>query len=99
MPDPPQRLVLVSAPKSGTRLASGLVEGIGFCLEWRLHNEVAALEVKTRGDPTPATIPYGRCLVVHRLSADRMSPRFYADWSSGNIQVLFNIRDPRDVLL
>ena len=99
MPDPPDRLVLVSVPKSGTHLASSLVEGLGFRLVWRLHNEVEPLEAVRRGDTTPASIPYGRCLVVHRMSADRMSPRFYRDWSSGNIQVLLNVRDPRDVLV
>lgn len=99
MPDRPDRLVLVSVPKSGTHLASRLIDGMGFTLEWRLENEVAALEAERRGRTTPDTIPYGRCLIVHRLSADRMVPDFYRDWSSGSIGVLFNVRDPRDVLV
>jgi len=99
MPDPPDRLLLVSVPKSGTHLASGLVSGLGFSLVWRLFHEVEPLEAERRGQTTPDSIPYGRCLVVHRMSAGRMTSRFYRDWSSGSIQVLFNVRDPRDVLL
>lgn len=97
--DPCDRLVLVSVPKSGTHLASRLVEGLGYRLEWRLFHEVESLEAERPGRPMPDSIPYGRCLVVHRMSAARMSPRFYTDWSSGSVHVLFNIRDPRDVLV
>jgi hypothetical protein len=99
MPVAPDRLLLVSVPKSGTHLASRLVEGLGFRLVWRLYNEVAALEAERPHGTAPDSIPYGRCLVVHRMSADRMSPRFHRDWSSGSIKVLFNVRDPRDILL
>lgn len=99
MPEPPDRLLLVSVPKSGTHLASRLVEGLGYRLEWRLHHEVEPLEAERRGGTMPDAIPYGRALVVHRMSAARMSPRFYADWSSGSVQMLLNVRDPRDVLL
>jgi hypothetical protein len=99
MPDTPDRLVLVSVPKSGTHLASRLVEHLGFSLVWRLYNEVEVLEAERPGRTDTTSIPYGRCLVVHRMSADRMSPWFYKEWASGSIQVLLSVRDPRDVLV
>lgn len=99
MPERPDRLLLVSVPKSGTHLTSRLAEGLGFSLVWRLYHEVEVLEAERRGQTTPDSIPYGRCLIVHRLSAGRITPDFDRQWSSGSVQVLFNIRDPRDVLV
>lgn len=95
----PGRLVLVSVPKSGTHLVSRLTDAMGYRLMWRLFHEVPEVEERRGGPMDPEMTPYGRCLVVHRMSEERQSSYFREAWAKRSIQVVLHVRDPRDVLL